>query len=90
MHTDGIDDLLPIIQRTTIERQQPVTGLQAGSLGRPLWIKFGQNRRQCRAPRANPQRMNGVGFVSPFEPFIQRKFTWRIGRRPLLANQYLQ
>ncbi|MNO63014.1 hypothetical protein D3C76_537050 [compost metagenome] len=90
MHTDGIDNLLPVIERTTIEREQPVTGLQAGSLGRPLWIEFGQDRRQCRTPRTNPQRMDRVGLVSPFEPLVQHKFTRRVGRGTLFAHHYLQ
>src|SRR5471032_865724 len=70
MHTDNIDHLLPVIERLTIEGQQPIAGPQARRLRRPLRIKLGQDRCQCRTPRTNPQRTNRIRLVCALEPVI--------------------
>ncbi|MNP41240.1 hypothetical protein D3C76_1349310 [compost metagenome] len=90
MHADCIDDLLPVIHRLAVERQQPVTGLQAGSLGRAFGVQFSEDGRQCRTPGTNAQGANWIRLISALEPFVQHQLTRRIHCGALLTNHQLQ
>ncbi|MNQ52921.1 hypothetical protein D3C85_669500 [compost metagenome] len=88
-YTNLVHHLLPVVQRLAIQRQQAVTGLQAGGLRRPFGVELSQHRRQGRTPRTNTERTNRIWLIGTLEPLIKHQLTRRVGTGALLTHQQM-
>src|SRR3990167_6861362 len=86
----SIDQLLPVLQRLSIQLQQTVAHLQTGRRGRPLGIELCQHRLKRRTPWANTQGGNRIGLIDAAQPVIQGDLPRTVGSGARLAHRQAQ